>query len=159
MIEPLASANDNYQIPTYTNLSRAFSLSILDENGEEIGMKINLTDSIEFFIPRDPNLIIPPMFLQNVTFDNEKHSLFNYHFINFSRTNPNLTFSVHFEMQPLNSNLSYLLIYKFDDKPQLNSMDNWTILHPSSEFSLFNSSSYLSKFRFNNRWNIHIFYQ
>jgi hypothetical protein len=145
MIEPLASANDNYQIPTYTNLSRSFSLSILDENGEDIGMKINLTDSIEFFIPRDPNLIIPPMFLQNVTFNNETYSLFNYHFINFSRTNPNLTFSVHFEMQPLNSNLSYLLIYKFDDKPQLDSMDNWTILHPSSKFSLFDSSSYLCK--------------
>ncbi len=26
-------------------------------------------------------------------------------------------------------------------------MDNWTILHPSNEFYLFNSSSYLSKFR------------
>jgi hypothetical protein len=137
MIEPLASGNDNYEIPSYTNLSRSFSLSILDENGKEIEMKTNLTDPIQFIIPRDPNLIIPPMFLQNVTFNNENQFLFNYHFINFSQANLNLTFSIHFEMKPLNSNLSYLLIYKFDDKPQLDSMDNWKILSPESQFSLF----------------------
>jgi len=47
--------------------------------------------------------------------------------VNLTENNENLTFSIHFEMHPLNLNLSYLFIYKFDEKPQLNSMNNWTI--------------------------------
>ena len=104
-------------------------------------MKINLTHSLEFFIPRDPNLIIPPMFLQNVTLNNNKqNAFFNYHFINLSSSssnNPNLTFAIHLEMKPMDLNLSYLLIYQFDHKSQINSFDDWIIFCPHSQFSLF----------------------
>ncbi len=112
---------------SYTNLSRLFSLSILDENGIDININTNMNNSIEFFIPRDPNFIIPSMFLQNVLSMNKKNFLFNLHLINLTQNNPNLTFSVHLEMQPMNLNLSYLLIYKFNDRPQLNSMDGWKV--------------------------------
>ncbi len=70
MLEPLALFGNNDQIPSYTNLSRSFALSILDEN--------------------------------------EKNLLFNYHMINLSQNNLNLTYSIHFEMKLLNLNLSYL---------------------------------------------------
>ena len=54
---------------------------------------------IEFIIPRDPNLIIPSMILQNVTSINSSHNLlFNLHYINITQSN-NLSISVHFEMQ------------------------------------------------------------
>ena len=150
MIEPLASSGNNYRYPSYTNLSRSFSLSILDQNGSDIHINTNLTNPIEFFIPRDPNLIIPSMFFQNVTLNNETNLLFNFHLINLTKNNPNLTFSIHFEMHPLDSNLSYLLIYKFDDKPQLNSMDGSTFLCRSGKFYfLIHFSIYISNFRFN----------
>ena len=113
-------------------------MSILDKNGNNIHINTNFTNLVEFFIPRDPNLIIPPMFLQNVTSNNEQNFLFNYHLINLTKTNPNLTYSSHFELHPLNINLSYLLIYKFDDKPQLNSMNGWKFLCPLSKFDFLN---------------------
>jgi len=81
--------------------------------------------------------MISSIFLQNVTSKNEKNLLFNYHLINLTQTNPNLTYSIHLEIHPFNLNLSYLLIYKFNDKPQLNSLNNWTLLCPSGEFSFF----------------------
>lgn len=114
---------------SYTNLSRSLSFSILDKNVNEIE-----TNPMEFFVHRDPNIIIPEMFLQNVTFNTDKNSLFHYHRVNLTQNiNSNLTFSIHFEMHPLNRNLSYLFIYKFDDQPQLNSMDNWTLFCPKGE--------------------------
>ena len=113
-------------------MSRSFSLSILDENENEIKIQ---TNSIEFFIPRDPNVIVPEMSVQNVTsIISEKNHFFHFHSINLTQNNPNLTFSIHLEIQPLNFNISYLLIYKFDQKPQLNSMDNWTLLCPLGKF-------------------------
>ncbi len=42
-----------------TNLSRSISLSILDQNGNEISIETDFND---------PNLIIRPMILQNITF-------------------------------------------------------------------------------------------
>ena len=47
-----------------------------------------------------------------------------------------LFISVHIEFHPVNQSLSYLLIYKFDQIPQLNfstsQIDDWTIICPSS---------------------------
>jgi len=77
------------------------------------------------------------MNLQNVTsLNSTPHSqLFNLQFVNI--TNP-LAISVHFEILPLNTNLGYLFIYKFDNSPILNSsmnqIDGWTLFCPLSEF-------------------------
>ena len=60
-MEPLAIYGRS-QIESNTNLSRSLSISILDEKGNEVPFETN-SDSIEFFIPRDPNLRIPPMIL------------------------------------------------------------------------------------------------
>ncbi|CAF0882123.1 unnamed protein product [Adineta steineri] len=90
-----------------TNLSRSVSLSIIDQNGNEISFKANENNSIKLIIPRDPNLVIPSI---------------------------SLPISVHFEIHSLNTNLAYLFIYKFDQTPLLNSsiniIDGWTMFCP-----------------------------
>ncbi|CAF1645338.1 unnamed protein product, partial [Adineta ricciae] len=121
-VDPLASYG-NFQ---NTNLSRSISLSFIDKNGKEISFKTNENNLIQIRIPRDPNLLIPPMYLQDVLLNGS--SLFNYQYINITSSLP---ISIHLDIHPLNINLSYLFIYKFDENPQLNNsiyqIDGWTI--------------------------------
>ncbi len=121
-----------------TNLSTSISLSIVDQNGNVVSPNTNLTAPIEIIIPRDPNLFISPMILQNVTSLNSSptNQLFNYHYMNITTT---LSISAHIELHPLNISLAYLLIYKFDSLPQLNEYDGWTLFCP---FNLSNDSIY-----------------
>ncbi|CAF1677637.1 unnamed protein product, partial [Adineta steineri] len=92
-----------------------------------------MSHPIEIIIPRDPNIIIPPMILQNVTSMNSTphNQLFDLHYLNITSS---LSISIHFEIQPLNTSLAYLFIYKFDQLPQLNtsinSIDGWTLFCP-----------------------------
>ncbi|CAF1124640.1 unnamed protein product [Adineta steineri] len=116
-----------------TNLSRSISLSIIDQNGNEVSFEAHQNNPIQLIIPRDPNLLIPSMYLQNVTSINStiNNLLFNYYYINITSSLP---ISVHFEIHSLNTNLAYLFIYKFDQTPQLNSsinlIDGWTMFCP-----------------------------
>jgi len=137
MIKPLASYGNSSSQPN-TNLSTSISLSIVDQNGNTVSPNTTLNNPIEIIIPRDPNLIIPPMILQNVTSLNSTGSnqLFNYHYINITTT---ISISVHIELHPLNLSLAYLFIYKFDSLPQLNEYDGWTLFCP---FNLSNDSIY-----------------
>ena len=118
---------DDQSSTAYTNLSRLFSLSIFDRNGTDVRINTTTSNSIEFFIPRDPNLIIPPMFSQNVIELNDLKIFFSYHLINLTRTNPDLTYSFHLEFSPMKLSLSYFLIYQFNDRPEVNSINNWTL--------------------------------
>ena len=104
-------------------MSRSLGLSIFDRNGKEMKVQNN---PIEFFIPRDSNMEVGGVFDQNVSLiKNSKRFLWNYHLVNLTTENENLTYSIHFELHPLNFNLSYLLIYQFDN--QIDSMNNWTV--------------------------------
>ena len=111
------------------------SLSIYDSNGNEVPIQSTSNQSIEIIIPRDPNLAIPSMTSQNVTSlsSTPHYQLYNLHFVNITSKLP---ISVHFQMRPHNISLAYLLIYKFDSSPQLNSsisvIDGWSLLCPSS---------------------------
>lgn len=137
-MQPLASAGAS-PFQANTNLSTSISLSLLDHNANEIPVHTSVNHSIEFFIPRDPNLLVPPMVLQNVT-SMSSDQPFNLHFVNMTEfsANKNITISLHFEIRPLNESLGYLFIYKFDSSPQLNSsinrIDGWSLLCPASEF-------------------------
>jgi hypothetical protein len=151
-MQPLALADKSQ---SNTNLSTSISLSILDQNGNEISIPTTLNRPFEIIIPRDPNMIIPSMTLQNVTSINStSHNfLFNLYYINLVHPN-NLTTSVQIEMQSLNNNLGYLFIYKFDNSPQLNSsikqIDGWSLFCPSSELLLhFETETCQDIFRFN----------
>ena len=134
MMEPLAPLG-NSKSQSNTNVSTLVSLSILDQSGNEVSIQTNKSQPIEIIIPRDPNLIIPPMILQNVT-SALHNQLFHFYYLNITTS---LSISVHFEIEPLNTSLAYLFIYKFDQMPQLNSsinlIDGWTLLCPSSKHS------------------------
>jgi hypothetical protein len=71
-----------------TNLSTSLSLSILDRNGTEILVETSMNDPFKVIIPPGPNLIIPPMILQNVTLmDSTPHNqLFHLHYVNITST-------------------------------------------------------------------------
>ena len=134
MMQPLASFGQS-DVSANTNLSRSVSFSISDQSGNKVLVEAYDSHPIEIIIPRDPNLILPPMILQNVTStDSAPHQqLFHLHYVNLTSQFP---ISVHIEIHPLNTSLAYLFIYKFDQIPRLNSsvnnIDGWTILCPSN---------------------------
>ncbi len=138
MIQPLASFG-NSPSQSNTNLSRTIALSLFDHDGMEIPLQTDLDHPIQLIIPRDSNLVIPSMTLQNVTSFNSTthHQLFNLHFVDIKSDR---SISVHFEMHSLNMNHGYLFIYKFDSSPILNSsvnqIDGWTLFCPSSKLCL-----------------------
>ena len=131
----LAVADQSATAPN-TNLSRSISFSLLDRDGNEVTVQTNFSQPIEIIIPRDQNLPVPSMMLQNVTsLSLRPHAqTFNLHFVNLSTLTS--SFSIHLQMRPLNSNLSYLLIYAFDRSPRLNSsindIDGWSLFCCSS---------------------------
>jgi hypothetical protein len=137
-VEPLAPLGNLTSSLTNTNLSTSVSLSLFDQYGQEIPIETTFDHPIEIFIPRDPNLIIPPMILQNISNSHPHNQLFNLQYIDISST---IDISVHWEIHPLNVTLAYLFIYKFNSAPILNSsinlIDGWTLLCPSSNYCFF----------------------
>ena len=81
---------------------------------------------------------MPSMHLQNVTSISEHPSssslLFNLHYVDLTKL---VNVSIHFELQPIQKNLSYLLIYRFDRSPVFNRsmrlIDGWTLLCSASK--------------------------
>ena len=136
-VEPLAPLGNSKSQSTNTNLSTSISLSLFDQYGKEIPIETNPEHPIEIIIPRDPNLAIPPLILQNTIVATPHQQLFSLQYINITST---INISVHWEIHPLNTSLAYLFIYKFDSAPQLNSsvnlLDGWTLLCPSSKTCL-----------------------
>ncbi|CAF1473458.1 unnamed protein product [Adineta ricciae] len=136
IVQPLASA-DQSPSNSYTNLSTTISFSILDRNGNELSFPTLSNNPYRLIIPRDVNLILPSMTLQNATSMNgtPHHLLFNLHYVDLSQLN-GISVSIHMEMKPLNLSLGYLLVYKFDSSPVLNSsmseIDHWSLFCPSN---------------------------
>ncbi|CAF4145951.1 unnamed protein product, partial [Adineta steineri] len=130
IMEPLAVYGSSKSQSANTNVSTSISLSVVDRNGYEVTIKTNETYPIEIIIPHDPSLIIPSMIIENVTSINSTfhNQLFSYHYMNITNTLP---ISAHIEIHPLETNISYLFIYKFDQIPQLNTsinqIDGWTL--------------------------------
>lgn len=125
------------------------SLTLIDAKGQEIPVAASVDQPIELIIPRDPNVILSPFTLQNVSSIARHNQTWNFHVLNISRMN-NLTVSLHVELHPLNQSIGYWFIYRFDGQPQLNStiqlIDGWSLLCPSSNSTLSSSSSHQSNF-------------
>ena len=140
MTNRLAVADRSATAPN-TNVSRSISLSLLDRDGNEVAVQTDPSHPIEIMIPRDENLLVPPLILQDVTsLSFIPHAqTFNLHFVNLSTLTS--SFSIHLDLHPLNSNISYLLIYKFDQPPRLNTsindIDGWSLLCSSSLYTHF----------------------
>ena len=136
-MQPLAAAGAS-PARANTNLSTSVSLTVLDKTGSVVPISASMDHPIEFIIPQEVNVRLSPMTLQNVTSMNNIHNqIFNLHYVNITQSNSNLTVSLHFEMRPLDASVGYLLIFRFDTSPQLNSAinqtDGWSLLCPSSE--------------------------
>ncbi|CAF3648646.1 unnamed protein product [Rotaria socialis] len=126
IVQPLAPAGSS-QSRAYTNFSASISLSVLNRDGSVIPIRNNTEDPIEFIIPRDSNFRVPTMNLQNVTSaKNSENQNFYLHYVNITQANKNLSMSLHFEMRPLDKDLAYLFIYRFDRPPQLNTLVDHT---------------------------------
>ncbi|CAF1275359.1 unnamed protein product, partial [Adineta ricciae] len=134
---PLAPKGNSPPSP-YTNLSTLISLSVIDLNNNEIHLSTKMNDSIEYLIPRDVNAQFSSIILQNVTAMSNFNRTFNLHYMNLTRMN-NLSISLHIEMYPIDIQLAYMFIYKFDDTPQLNRFDGRSLFCPSD---LMNDSFY-----------------
>ncbi len=136
-MQPLASSG-NLKLNTNTNRSTSISLSLIDENGTDIPFNASIDEPIEFVIPRDPMGL--SVNWEYVSIQNSTNRSFNLHSVDIVRNNK-LNVSVHFEIRPVNTDIAYWFIYKFDDAPQLNSLinsiDEKTLLCPSSTSCLF----------------------
>lgn len=128
------------------------SLTVLDGNGTERSVRAHENHPIEFFIPREPNLILPPMEPQNATSNKSSNEPF---YVDLSQflANRNLTVSLHFEIRPDDIRLGYLFIYRFDKQPRWNSgkyeMDGWTLFCPQGKFQ--SSYYHIETFLFHDR--------
>ena len=152
MFEPLSSFG-NSKVSSNTNTSRSVSFSILDLNSQQISMKADGNQTIEFRIPRDPSLFISSMTRENVTSILSINQtsllphqlLFYLHYVNLTTSSSSLPVSLHLRMRSWNASLAYLFIYKFDQSPQLNSsiqlIDGWTLFCPPSQQSNTNTLS------------------
>lgn len=135
-MQPLASSDES-QFQANVGLSRSISITLFDENNKEIHPEISVDQPIEIFIPRDPNIDIPPMKKQNVT-SIKLNQTFYLQIIDFSKSlnNRNVTPSLHFEIHPAKLHLAYLFIFQFDDISPLNisinETDHWSLFCPHS---------------------------
>ena len=103
------------------DLSRFISFDIFDGDNRQLSMEINPDFPIEFLIPRDPNIYLPPMKFENVT---SMVNSFDLKFLNFT-TNHSISF--HLEIHPLGENLSYLFFHQFDSIDQIK---QWKVFCP-----------------------------
>ncbi|CAF3978323.1 unnamed protein product [Rotaria sp. Silwood2] len=138
IVIPLAAAS--HKSESITNMSRSLSVTLINNLGQEIPVQA-INNTVELIIPRDPNLIFPSMILQNTASTSLSGNLtnnqqFNLHFINTTLSTSNISKSVHFEMLSEDQTRGYMIIYRFDAVPQLNSSinrtDGWSLFCPSN---------------------------
>lgn len=115
-----------------TNLSHLMSLSLFDGNEKrQVSVRTSETDPIELFIPRDVHLDVLPMSLVNVT---RERLFFSHHWIHLTL---NFSYSLHIQIQPIKTNLTYLFLFRFDQMPQFTrstvNLDGWSLFCPSSK--------------------------
>ncbi|CAF3773928.1 unnamed protein product [Rotaria sp. Silwood1] len=126
-----------------TTVNDIIHKTIKQSNGAEIHLKnfeidenklfvtLSLTESIEIIIPRDKNLQLPTIILQNVTNITNNETYFHFNYFNITH-HMNLSTSLHVEIQPNNKNLAYFTIIYFDNVSNLdiNQIDEWKLFCP-----------------------------
>ncbi len=136
-MQPLASSGKSN---ANTNLSTSISLSLVDQNGKDILIQTSIDEPFEFIIPRDPNAMGSSVNWEYMSTLNGTNRSFNLHSVNILRNNK-LDVSLHIEIRPINKNLAYWFIYKFNSMPQVNSLinliDGWTLFCPRSMYFLY----------------------
>ena len=108
-MEPLASYG-NSKTTSNTNVSTTISLSIFDQYGNEVPVQADSNNPIQIIIPRDPNLVLPDMILQNVTSLNQS---FYYKFIDLKQIQFNDNLSIVLLTKPFSncSGVKYIKLF------------------------------------------------
>jgi hypothetical protein len=111
-------------------MSRSVSLSLFDADGTTLSVN-NLSSPIKITIPRDSNLILPSMTLENITGQTvsttaNNNRQFSLYYVNVTSPSPSLTLSATFEFKSDNAALGFMVIFRFDAIPILNSSMNQT---------------------------------
>lgn len=128
---PMATAGLNGRTYVNINMSRSVSLSFIDETGSVIPVN-NLASPIELIIPRDSSLTLPSMTFENVTGQIQSSTTpnnnrqFLLYYINVTAPTTSLTLSATFEYKSDDPTLGFMIIYRFDAIPILNSTMNLT---------------------------------
>ena len=127
---PLASAGYNGRTEAIINMSRSVSLSLFDTNGTTLVVD-NLPSPITLIIPRDSNLLLPSLTFQNATGQTvattaNNNRQFSLYYVNVTGPTEYLTLSATFEFKSENAALGFMLIFRFDAIPVLNSTLNQT---------------------------------
>jgi hypothetical protein len=82
-------------------------------------------------IPRDSNLLLPSMIFENITEQTQSTNAnnnrqFTLYYVNVTSPTQSLTLSATFEFKSNNSELGFMVIFRFDAIPILNSSMNQT---------------------------------
>jgi hypothetical protein len=121
-------------------MSRSVTLTILAPNGTTISLN-NLPSPIQLIIPRDVNLIVPTMTLENITGQTvsiiaNNNRQFSLYYVNVTSPTASLTLSATFEFKSDNSAVGFMVIYRFDAIPIFNSTvnqkDGYKVFCPNS---------------------------
>ncbi|CAF1616393.1 unnamed protein product [Adineta ricciae] len=133
VVTPLAAAGNNGRTQASVNVSRSVGLSIFDSQGTSKPIQ-GLSKPIELLIPRDTSIVIPQMTFQNATGrtststanNNRQFALF---YVNVTGPSATVTLSATFEFKSVHPSVGYVVIYRFDDIPLLNTSVNKTNGH------------------------------
>ena len=133
MVTPLAATGKNGGSQASISVSRSVALSMFDSQGMSKSIQ-GLSTPIELLIPRDTSIVIPQMTLQNATGrtststanNNRQFSLF---YVNVTGPSATVTLSATFEFKSIDPTVGYVVIYRFDDIPLLNTSVNKTNGH------------------------------
>jgi hypothetical protein len=113
-------------------MSRSISINFLNTNGTTLTVN-NLSLPIKIIIPRDTSLILPSMTFENIsqqtlpTSNNKNNNRqFSLYYVNITSPTESLTISATFEFKSDNSSLGFMIIFRFDAIPILNSSMNQT---------------------------------
>jgi hypothetical protein len=112
---PMAISGQNGNNETLTGMSSSISLSIFDQNMNELEVA-QTQMPIGLIIKRDPNMADYSFQYINIT-QFQLSSSFLSNALKITANNA----SIHIELKPINENLGYLLVLKLGNTPILNS--------------------------------------
>ena len=128
----MAVSGHNGNNETLIGMSFSHGLSIYDENNNELQVS-QIKSPIEFFIKRDSNL--PSYKYQYVNATQINFMTIGSEFLSNYFNITSLNSSVHIQLEPVSSNVAYLIVTKFGYLPVINSTyadyDSFEIMCPS----------------------------
>lgn len=139
-------------------MSRTLALTLYDSQGDTLAVQ-NLPTPIQMTISRDPALLLPSMIYQNMTGQTisttgrNNNRQFALYYVNVTSASASLTLSATLEIKSENFSIGYMIIYRFDNIPVLNSsmttIDGYQVFCPSKRL-LTSSGEYLYSYFLDN---------